>query len=377
MAAKDALKHWVTLIDHALHKEKKEHRPKHAPAPPAQEDPRPARREAAPPLALPTTPLTRDMHIDETDTATLRSAIQALRDHTSKPIDIYADIYALIAPTDIQITSPRDIEPALLQPFETGAKDVMLIFLTGKKLIHATIHTMYHTHMLVDMDQSSLSHRLRERLLVLFPALPGKRYVLQAVVSEIYAGRLKLRYQDPRYDMRRQFSLPTPILLRLVHPATVSAMAQKHLRLVRETYLSPPVLLPTARGCIADRLYQSDTGLVSPHMRALEDTTPIVCGLYDISPGGVCLTCPEEHRPDELLQRVARLHIPLAPLSQHTSHEQYFPFVLEPFGVIRDVKTTSPPWLLHLRFLKRLPRECDVLFAYVAQHYATQPTPQE
>jgi hypothetical protein len=61
-----------------------------------------------------------------------------------------------------------------------------------------------------------------------------------------------------------------------------------------------------------------------------------------------------------LLQRVTHLHITLAPLSQHTSHAQYFPFVLEPFGVIRDVKTTFPPWLLHRRFLKRLPQECDV-----------------
>jgi hypothetical protein len=377
MAAKDALKHWITLIDNALHKAEKRQCPKHTPAPPTQEDPRPTRREAAPSLALPTTPLTQDVHVDEADTATLHSAIQSLRDHTSKPLDIAADIYALIAPTDIQIPSPHDIEPALLQPFETGAKDVLLIFLTGKRLTPATVHALYHTHMLVDMDQSCRSHRLRERLLVLFPALPGRRYVLQAVVSEIYAGRLKLRYQDPRYDIRRQCSLPTPILLRLVHPATVSAMAQKHVRLVRETHLSPLALPPTVKGCIADRLYQGETGLVSPHMRALEDAPPIVCGLYDISPGGVCLTCPEEHRPDELLQRVTRLHITLAPLSQHTKQAQYFPFVLEPFGVIRDVKTTSPPWLLHLRFLKRLPRECDVLFEYVTQHYATQPTPQE
>jgi hypothetical protein len=30
-----------------------------------------------------------------------------------------------------------------------------------------------------------------------------------------------------------------------------------------------------------------------------------------------------------------------------------------------------------MRFLKRLPQECDVLFEHVAQHYAAQPTPQE
>jgi hypothetical protein len=375
MAAKDALKQWVALIDEALHKEERHRHPHHAPAASAQGNPSTTRPEAAPPT--PATLVAPDVHIDETDTAALRSAIQSLRDHTAKPTDIYADIYGLMAPTDIQITSPRDIAPALLQPFATGAKEVMLVFLTGKKLTPATVYTMHRTHMLVDMDRSSIGHRLRERLLVLFPALPGKRYVLQAVVDEIYAGRLKLRYQDPRYDIRWQLPLSSPVLLRLVDPTIVRAIAQEDARLVRETRLSPVVLPPTARGSIADRLYQSDTMLVSPHMRTLEDTPPMVCGLFDISPGGVCLTCPEAHDPDALRQRVARLQITLAPLAQHTYHAQYFPFVLEPFGVIRNVKTTSRPWLLHMRFLKRLPQECEVLFEYVAQHAASQHTPQE
>jgi hypothetical protein len=112
-------------------------------------------------------------------------------------------------------------------------------------------------------------------------------------------------------------------------------------------------------------------------MHTLEETPPIVCGLFDISPGGICLTCSEEHDPDALQQRVTRLQITLAPLAQHTYHAQYFPFVLEPFGVIRNIKTTSRPWLLHMRFLKRLPQECEVLFEYVAQHAASQHTPQE
>ncbi len=38
-------------------------------------------------------------------------------------------------------------------------------------------------------------------------------------------------------------------------------------------------------------------------------------------------------------------------------------------------KTTSPLWTLHIRFLKRLPQECDLLFAYLEQAYAEQQTP--
>ena len=377
MAAKDALKHWLTLIDQALLKEEKRRLPNHTPVPAASGDTSMTRPEAGSPPNTPATLLAGDVHIDETDTTTLRNALQSLRGHASMPINTYMNIYALIAPTDIQITSPHAMAPALLQPFETGAKKVMLVFLTGKKITPATVHTLHRTHMFVDMDQSSLGHRLRERLLVLFPALPERRYVLQAVVDEIYAGRLKLRYQDPRYDIRWQFSLPTPILLRLVHPTTVSAIAQDHARLMRDTHIASLALPTAVKGSIADRLYQKDTPRLSPHMHAVEEAPAIACGLYDISPGGVCLTCAAEQRSEELLQRVARLQITLPPLPQHTNQAQYFPFVLEPFGVIRHVQTTSRPWLLHMRFLKRLPRECDVLFEYVAQHYATQQTPQE
>jgi hypothetical protein len=111
-------------------------------------------------------------------------------------------------------------------------------------------------------------------------------------------------------------------------------------------------------------------------MRAVEETPPMACGLYDISPGGTCLTVPQEYRPEELLQRLAYLQITLPSLSPNTNYEQYFPFVLEPFGVIRHVQTAAHPWLLHVRFLKRLPQECDVLFEYVAQHYEAHQTPQ-
>jgi hypothetical protein len=143
MAAKDVLKHWVTRIDNALLKEEKRRGTHHAPAPSAPGEPSPTRREAV---------VAEDMHIGETDTTTLRSAIQSLRDHTTGPVDIDANIYALIAPTDIQITSPHTIAPALLQPFKTGAKEVTLIFLTGKKTTSAIVHTMHRTHMFVGMD---------------------------------------------------------------------------------------------------------------------------------------------------------------------------------------------------------------------------------
>jgi hypothetical protein len=76
-----------------------------------------------------------------------------------------------------------------------------------------------------------------------------------------------------------------------------------------------------------------------------------------------------------MLHRVVRLHIPLPDLAAHTTTGQYMPFELEPFGVIRHVTTSAPSWTLHIRFVKRLPQECDLLFAHLEQRYAEQQTP--
>jgi hypothetical protein len=51
------------------------------------------------------------------------------------------------------------------------------------------------------------------------------------------------------------------------------------------------------------------------------------------------------------------------------------PFVLEPFGVIRNVKTTVQPWALHIRFLTRLSSECSLLFMHSEPQYLAQQTP--
>jgi hypothetical protein len=369
MEVKNTLKRWVTLIDEALLKEE-------AQTSTATPEPYPAESTSEKPAEdTAPTALLEDVGLDETDNLPLFSAMQSLSRQTSIPINIHADIYSLITPTYIQIASPRQIEPELLRPFDTGGKAITLLFLASKKAIPATVYTIHHTYFLADTIHSTLCHRPGERLLVLFPTLPGKRYVLQAVIDEIYTGRFKLRYQDPRYDVRRQLRLAAPVLLRLVPPTIVAAIAQERIRLVRDIHIPAQDPWSIDTGSIADRLYHMDTAIVSPHMHLLEQVAALPCGMYDISPGGVCLTLPGTPRPEEMLHRVIRLHIPLPDLTTCVSQGQYMPFELEPFGVVRNVKTAALPWTLHIRFLKRLPQECDLLFAHLEQRYAEQQTP--
>ena len=368
--SKAGLKRRVTLNDEALLQEEESQTSTDTPEPPPAASTSEKPGEETTPAALP-----EDVDVDEADSIPLFSAMQSLSGQASIPIHINADLYSLITPTYIQIASPRHIEPKLLRPFDTGGKEITLVFLANKKAIPATVHTIHHTYFLADTIYSTLSHRPGERLLVLFPTLPGKRYVLQAVIDEIYTGRFKLRYQDPRYDVRRQLRLTTPVLLRLVPPTIVTAIAQERIRIVRDIHIPAQDTLSIEKGSIADRLYLMDTAIVSPHMHLLEQVAALPCGMHDISSGGVCLTLPGTPRPEEMLHRVIRLHIPLPGLAANTSQGQYMPFELEPFGVIRNVKTTALPWTLHIRFLKRLPQECDLLFAHLEQRYMEQQTP--
>jgi hypothetical protein len=363
------LKRCVTLHDEALLKEESQTFTDTPELPPAASTSEKPGEETAPAALL------EDVGVDAVDSIPWFSAMQSLNRQASISIDIHADIYSLITPTHIQIASPRQIEPELLRPFDTGGKEITLLFLASKKAVPATVNTIHPAYFLADTTHSTLSHRPGEHLLVLFPTSPGKRYVLQAVIDEIYTGRFKLRYQDPRYDVRRQLRLATPVLLRLVPPAIVAAIAQERIRIVRDIHILAQDTLSLEQGSIADRLYHMDTAIVSPHMHLLEQVAALPCGMYDISLGGVRLTLPGTPRPEEMLHRVIHLHIALPYLAANTSQGQYMPFELEPFGVIRNVKTTAPPRMLHIRFLKRLPPECDLLFAYLEQRYVKQQTP--
>ena len=111
------------------------------------------------------------------------------------------------------------------------------------------------------------------------------------------------------------YASPRPVLLRLVPPTIVAAIAQERIRIVRDIHIPAQDTLSIEKGSIADRLYHMDTAIVSPHMHLLEQVAALPCGMHDISPGGVCLTLPGTPRPEEMLHRVIRLHIPLPDLA--------------------------------------------------------------
>jgi hypothetical protein len=88
------------------------------------------------------------------------------------------------------------------------------------------------------------------------------------------------------------------------------------------------------------------------------------CTLEDISLGGVCLALEHASEAEELLHRLVLLHIPLP----SGPEAPYPPLTLQLLGGIRGVGHTFSSQLLHIRFLRRLPKEIDTLLEYLEGH---------
>lgn len=274
-------------------------------------------------------------------------------------LDVSGEIYTILHPTYQLIDAPHSIAAPLLQPFLDGSKEVTLVFAQNGKTLPATLQSAYSTYLVADTELSTFRHQRGETVLVTFRVAPQQHYVLQTVIDKLYAFRLKLRYGDPRYDVRRRVQLAAPVTLSLAPTALVTDIAQRQVRIMREITLPLRGAQSTAGGRIADQLCEPIT--LQPTSSPFAATPALSCTLEDISLGGVCLALANDAWSEELLHRLVLLNIalPNAPEALYPS------LTLQLLGGIRGVRSASSVQLLHIRFLKRLPKEVDELLEHL------------
>ena len=156
---------------------------------------------------------------------------------TSVPLHTGAkELSRLLSPTDMQIDKPQRIPADQLRPFQTGLQQLLLLPAQSKKLVLATLGVLQATYLCADTNQAvSLSAYKDRVLLVIFPVSPTQHYVLQTWITEVYLDRLRLRYQDPRYDRRWTFQVAAPVILHTAPADLVSLLERDQVRLERET----------------------------------------------------------------------------------------------------------------------------------------------
>lgn len=285
------------------------------------------------------------------------------------PLALDTELRFLLTSTNIQINSPHAIETGLLQPFLDRHKKLLLVT-EGQDIQPAVLQSLDQTSLTAGMERGRAVRLLRHKgkgLLVSFPVLPQRNYILQTRLEEVYVDRVKLRYQDPRYDARRRFPIAAPIPLVLVPLAVLKALECGQLEIVREisrpTGPSGQVAEPAGSdGVLSDFFCPRDSSADASLAPSLVEELPtLICGLHDISCGGAQLTLEGTVQPEELTQALGlcRIILPHTPTGTVVSA---LPRTLQPLCVIRSVRSTPERTSLHVRFLRRLPDEFAALF---------------
>jgi hypothetical protein len=268
-------------------------------------------------------------------------------------------------PTFVQIDVPKRLPLALRHAFERGHRRLVLLIAASQERLPAMLAEFGDTALTVDTDASTLWRKPGERVVVIFPT-PGLSYVMQTVIEAVAVQRLTLRYQDPRYDVRRHVPVMAPVTLCLVPGATVEAIERRQVRLVRA--IKQPVEGKGSDHVIAERLMGGSVAAPGPTLPGLHHVSTLIGGLKDLSLGGAAVTCADPLFPEILAHCMIRLQIALPELPLAPPEPAALPLRLDLFGIIRQVETTSSPRTLHLRFLVRLPEACAIYIERLGDH---------
>ncbi|RMF85459.1 MAG: hypothetical protein D6736_17255 [Nitrospinota bacterium] len=285
---------------------------------------------------------------------------QITPDPITMVVEIDAEIRTLLSTASVYIDSPRRIAPSLLQPFYTQSKQLFLIVTRHGRIVPASLDTWTQNRLVVDVRQSMPFLKTGDRVLIIFPVLPDRQYVLQTWVEDRSFSRLTLRYQDPRYETRWQVELLEPVIVHQAPPEVASAVEQRRLRILRQMSFDPDRLAEATGGYMTDTLCKTSIPEPSPYMTFLQETPPLFCELKNISLGGLCLAVPPKEEQSGIgMSRLVSLHFSL-PLWTDDAKPEMLSLTL--LGAIRNVQTASRPWTLHIAFLKRLPTAFTSLF---------------
>jgi hypothetical protein len=288
------------------------------------------------------------------------SAVPLQESKQTFPLEIGDEMQLLISPSYIQIDSPLRLDETMLQPFRTGQQKVILLDPRNRRMEAAILHAVDATHIVAEILEPALLRNCGDRVLSIFPCLPNCQFVLQTVVDDIDRDRVKLRYQDPRYEARLRLQTAGEIAVHFLPAELVTMIAKKQVQIAREIVVRDKA--PDAREVqIADLLIDSNLPESSSSMQCFDAPPSFVGGLEDISLGGARLKLAGAHEQEELSSHhVIRLEIPLQIIAQNAAILR-----LKPLAVIRNARGKADAWHMHIQFLRRLPNEVWALFTHV------------
>jgi hypothetical protein len=275
------------------------------------------------------------------------------------PLEFGDDMRLLLSPEYIQIDSPQRLDESFLKLFRMGYKKALLLNPLNGEIASGSLDDVQSDYLIANTATSTAFQQCGNSLLVVFPFLPKRQFVVQTVVDEIDGSKIRLRYQDPRCGIRWTLASAQEISLHIATAELTLFFAKQQVRSVREMTLSCD---PSGNG---QNLHIIDIPQVadsSAHLNAIQcfhSDPAIVCDLVNISLGGAGLSGHGICNRDELLHQLIRLDIPLRPLALGRASLQ---LRLQPFAVVHGFHAMGQSYQLNVQFLKQLPQELTAFF---------------
>jgi hypothetical protein len=289
-----------------------------------------------------------------------------------QPVTLEAGLRLSAPPSHRQIDGPQRLPPELRRPFEAGRQRIVLLIATSQERLPARIAALGEATIVVDTETSTFGRKPGETVVVVFPT-PGQSYLLQTVIETVAVQRLTLRYQDPRYDVRRRVSVTGPVTLSLIPAETVGAIERRQVRLMRAISQAPEG--DPYGQIIADRVEDGAKAELSGALANIEAPTGLRGSLNDLSLGGASVTSAEPLSPESWAYRVISVRLTLPGLEAEPPDPEVPPMILDVLGVTRQVEATTSRCTLHLRFLARLPEACAAYFERLERRHPADAQP--
>lgn len=282
-------------------------------------------------------------------------------------------IQELINRNNIQVRSLDKLDDNLRKLYTAGQKKGILIFRT--KVLEVQIHIIDDIHIKIVDINLSVFVRAGDSVIIILPANEGKRYVLQALVKELFVDRLKLQILDPRSNERVKLIEPISMAFWQVPPLFMAKLENDNLQIIREIKLireSQPAATGTdaatqtdsvaaPRYSIVDWLAEKDEKQASDAYKKFLERKPASSELIDISLGGMCIKTAQG-LGKELNNYFLYVTFDSSTQLDAKGASLQPGLNISSFAVVRSYNSSPDGDQLHIMFLSQLPAEAVQFF---------------
>ena len=244
-------------------------------------------------------------------------------------IEISSQVRAIIDRSNVQCRSLAALPEGLFDLFLSGRREAVVV-LRGRPVRALVSASIDDENFEMEAPELVPFIKVGSLLLVVFPGCDGRRYVIQARVSSLFADSFRVECLDPRYSERFKPEAEVVVSWRRVPDDVELAIRDGALRVFR-----------SLEGGMTEKAAPENDNRPPPGFEASREFAV----LADISSGGAALFSR------------TRVDVGLADHMVYMETEESAPLRAGLFAVVRGVSQKDGGSVIHLMFVARIPEE--------------------